>query len=230
MDPIQRRREHETAGHRDDLSPTPLARLLRLTRLPDWAHTAVPRRVAAVVLVLLSLALAVRPDPDTDRVAVVTVTRDLAPGAVLTATDLQLSAVAAPTVPDGSLRSLDDAVGHTLASPARTGEALTDVRLLGSPLATAAAGPDARVVPLRIADTEVAGLLRVGDRVDILTVDTERGTDPRLLASGAAVVLVSPGESGRAAREPVVLVALPADVATTVAAAALGSALTVTLH
>ncbi|MFF0815977.1 SAF domain-containing protein [Rhodococcus sp. NPDC003318] len=221
--------DHDTERRRDDLSPTPVERLARLTR-PDWVHTAAARRVAAGVLCVLALILAVRGDPDSDQVAIVTAARDLAPGSAVTEADVRLATVAADTVPDGSLRTVDDAIGHTLAGPARSGEPLTDVRLLGPRLAAATAGADARIVPLRIDDTEIAGLLRAGDRVDILTVDVEESTQPRLLASDAAVVLVTPGEAGRAAREPVVLVALPADVATTVAAAALGSAVTVTLH
>ncbi|MFD4291693.1 SAF domain-containing protein [Rhodococcus sp. NPDC058505] len=209
------------------LSPTPVDRLLRLTR-PDWTRTALPRRIAAGILAALALVLAIRGE-QTDRVSIVATARDLGPGTVLTAADLRLLDVPDP-VPDGSLRSLDAAVGHTLAGPARAGEPLTDVRILGSRLAEAAAGPDARIVPVRIEDAEVAGLVRVGDRVDILAVDAEGAAAPRVLASAATVVLVGEKDDGRAARAPVVLAALPEATATTVAAASLTGALTVTFH
>ncbi|WP_345351784.1 SAF domain-containing protein [Rhodococcus olei] len=219
-----------TPGRRDDdLSPTPFDRIGHLIR-PAWARTPVVRRVAAGALTLLALALAVRGDPGDDREPVVTVTRDLAPGSVLGAEDVRTTHLASSAVPAGSVHTVDDALGHTLAGPARSGEILTDVRLLGSRLAGAAAGPDARIVPLRIDDTEVAALLRVGDRVDILAVDGEHSAEPRVLASAATVVLVSPGEDGRTRRGPVVLAALPENAATAVAAASLTGALTVTFH
>lgn len=213
----------------DALSPTLVDRLSRLAR-PDWTRTVLARRVVAGALTLLALALAVRDDPADDRVAIVTTAHDLGPGTVLTEADLRLTSLPARDVPDGALGGVDEGVGHTLTGPARSGEALTDVRLLGSRLATATAGPDARVVPLRIDDAEVANLLRVGDRVDILAVDAEGAAAPRVLASAATVVLVGPDDGGRSARAPVVLAALPESTATAVAAASLTGALTVTLH
>ncbi|MGW0041573.1 SAF domain-containing protein [Rhodococcus sp. NPDC003348] len=214
---------------RDVLSPTPVDRFARLIR-PDWTRTALARRVLAGALTVLALLLAVRDHPGDDRVEVVTAAHDLSPGAVLHESDLRLAALPAAAVPGGALRGLDDALGHTLAGPARSGEALTDVRLLGSRLAEGTAGPDARIVPLRIDDSEVAGLLRAGDRVDILAVDPEGGAAPRVLASAATVVLVGQRDGGRSAPAPVVLAALPEATATAVAAASLTGALTVTLR
>lgn len=216
-------------GPRNDLSPTLLDRLTDLAR-PAWVREARTRRIVAAALCLIALALAVRGDPGSDRVPVVTLTRDLTPGSVVTVGDIRLSSLADASVPSGALRSADDAVGHTLAGPARSGEVLTDVRLLGSRLAEAAAGPDARTVPLRIDDPEVAALVRVGDRVDVLTVNGEDSTAPRLLATAATVVLVAPSDDARSRRGPVVLVALAESSATQLAAASLTSALTVTIH
>ncbi|MFC7448652.1 SAF domain-containing protein [Rhodococcus daqingensis] len=215
------------------LDPTWADRLSSLTR-PGSARVATVRRVLAAALALTALILLVRGDPADDRVAVVTAAHDLTPGLILAADDVRLVELAASTAPTGSLRTLDDAVGHTLTGPARTGETLTDVRLLGPRLANAATGTtDARVVPIRLADPEVTDLLREGDRVDVLTVDPDtEGPAPnaRVLASAATVILVSPKDSGRGARERVVMLALPAGEATTVAAASLSSALTVTFH
>lgn len=227
--PYRERMARDLARLRDALSPTLLDRLVRRTR-PDWTRTALARRLAACALTAVAVVLAVRGDPGQDRVPIVTATRDLAPGDVLTGTDLTLTEVASASLPEGALRAIDEGVGHTLVGPARSGEIVTDVRLLGPRLADAAAGPDARLVPVRIEDAEVAGLVRVGDRVDILAVDAEGSGPPRVLATAAAVVLVGEQGGGRAVRAPVLLAALPAPTANAVAAASLTGAVTVTLH
>ena len=214
---------------RDALSPTTLDRVSRLTR-PDWTRTTTGRRIAAAALAVIALVLAIRGDQGNDQVDVVTVARDVPPGTVLGEADLRLIPLPVDAVPDGAVHSAEGVVGHTLAGPARAGETLTDVRLLGSRLADAAAGPDARVVPLRIDDAQVAGLLRAGDVVDILTADAEGSGTPRVLATNATVVLAAARDSGRAASDPAVLVALPEVSATAVAAATMTGTITVTLH
>ncbi|MFD4183126.1 SAF domain-containing protein [Rhodococcus sp. NPDC058514] len=215
------------------LDPTWADRLSRLTR-PGPARVTAVRRVLAAALALTAVVLLLRGDPADDRVAVVAAAHDLTPGLILGADDVRLVELVAATVPVGALRTLDDAVGHTLTGPARAGETLTDVRMLGPRLANAATNSsDARVVPIRLADPEVTDLLREGDRVDVLTVDADTdGPAPaaRVLASAATVILVSPNDSGHGARERVVMLALPSDQATTVAAASLSTALTVTFH
>ena len=60
--------------------------------------------------------------------------------------------------------SVDTVVGSTLAGPARRGEVLTDVRLLGPRLAESAAGPNARIVPLHLADSALLDLDPAGRR------------------------------------------------------------------
>ncbi len=72
----------------------------------------------------------------------------------------------AATVPDGSQSDVDAVIGAMLAGPARRGEVLTDVRVLGPRLAESVAGPDARIVPL--ADSALLDLVRPGDVVDVI--------------------------------------------------------------
>ncbi|MGV0853574.1 SAF domain-containing protein [Mycolicibacterium phlei] len=213
----------------ESINLSPLGRLGELLR-PDWSRTVAARRVAAAALVLLAAAAALRPDPDDDRVDVVVAARDLTPGAVLTADDVRLATLAAAEVPDGATAEVDAVVGTTLAGPVRRGETLTDVRLLSPRLADAAAGPNARIVPLSLAQSAVLDLIRPGDVVDVLAgPDDETGA--RVVATGAVVVLVSPAPTGIAAgADRVVLVALPAPAATDVAAAALVRAVALTLH
>jgi hypothetical protein len=220
------------------LNPTLFSRVSTWLR-PDWTRTVLARRVAAGALVVLAGVATLRSNPDDDRAEVVVAARDLRPGTALTPDDVRLEKRLATTVPDGSKADLSAVVGSTLASPTRRGEVLTDVRLLGSRLAESTAGPGARIVPLHPADSALIDLVRVGDVVDVRAgpaTDAQPPTPagasvPRVLATDAVVVLVSAKEKlGAAADDRVVLVALPAQVANTVAGSALGQAVTLTLH
>jgi len=217
----------------DSLDPSPLSRLTGLLR-PDWSRTVAARRTLAGALVVLAAVAAWRDDPRADRADVVVTTRDLTPGAELTADDIRLETRTASTIPDGSRVDIDSVVGATLAGPARRGEVVTDVRLLGPRLAESAAGPDARIVPLPLADAALVDLVRPGDVVDIVAApaSADPETEARLIATDAVVVLVSAKENGSTAGSAgrVVLVALPAAAAKTVAGVALVQAVTLTLH
>jgi Flp pilus assembly protein CpaB len=203
---------------------------------PDWTRTVLARRVAAGGLVVLAGIATLRSNPDADSAEVVVAVRDLRPGAALTLDDVQLERRLATTVPDGSQADLGAVLGSTLASPTRRGEVLTDVRLLGSRLAESTAGPGARIVPLHLADSALIDLVRVGDVVDVLAAPAADApaTGPaasRVVATDAVVVLVSAKQKVQAAdSDRVVLVALPARVANTVAGSALGQTVTLTLH
>ncbi|PRC46230.1 flagellar biosynthesis protein FlgA, partial [Mycobacterium sp. ITM-2017-0098] len=125
----------------NQLDPSVLDRLRRALR-PAWSRTPTARRVLAGGLVLLAAVAAWRGDPRTDYTDVVVTARDLAPGVELTAADIDVEPRAAPAVPEGAHTRVDAVVGTTLAGPARRGEVLTDVRVLGPRLAESAAGPD----------------------------------------------------------------------------------------
>jgi Flp pilus assembly protein CpaB len=218
----------------ESLNPSPLTRLWHGLR-PDWSRTIAARRVAAGALVILAAIAAVRPDPSADRTDVVVAAHDLTPGARLTAEDFIIESRSATTIPDGSQTDPSALVGATLAGPTRRGEVLTDVRLLGARLAEAAAGPDARVVPLHVADPALLELVRPGDVVDVLAVETQGvgehdGLRPRVVARGAIVVLASPTTKAPGRGDGVVLVALPAQEAIDAAGASLTQAVTLTFH
>ncbi|MDP7738976.1 SAF domain-containing protein [Mycobacterium paragordonae] len=217
------------------LNPTLLSRVAAACR-PDWTRTVLARRVAAGGLVVLAGIAALRSNPQGDRVDVVVAARDLGSGTALTASDVRVEKRLATTVPDGSLTDPGRLPGATLASPTRRGEVLTDVRLLGSRLAESTAGPGARIVPLHLADGALIDLVRVGDVVDVLAAPTGDVQQPspavsKVIATDAVVVLVSAKEKLRSSEsDRVVLVALPARVANTVAGSALGQTVTLTLH
>ncbi len=192
------------------------------------------RRALAGALVVLAAVAAWRDDPRADHADVVVTTRDLSPGTELTNDDVRLETRTASTIPDGSRADVDSVVGTTLAGPARRGEVITDVRLLGPRLAESAAGPDARIVPLPLADAALVDLVRPGDVVDIVAAPAgaDAESSARLIATDAVVVLVSAKDSGptTGGGGRVVLVALPAAAAKAVAGAALVQAITLTLH
>jgi Flp pilus assembly protein CpaB len=202
---------------------------------PDWVHTVLARRIAAAGLVVLAGVAAVRSNPQGERTAVVVAAHDFAPGIALTADDLRVESRLTATLPVGSQTDAGPVVGAIPAGPVRRGEVLTDVRLLGSRLAESAAGPDARIVPLHLADNAVVDLVRTGDVVDILAAPlsdaSNTAAESRVVATGAVVVLVSAKAKGAtAANDRVVLVALPEAAANAVAGAALVNSVTLTLH
>jgi len=182
----------------DSLNPSVVTRLLAALR-PHWSRTLTARRMAAGALVILAAVVALRSDPQGDRTEIVVATRDLASGVELTADDVRLENRTAATVPDGSQSDVGAVIGATLAGPARRGEVLTDVRVLGPRLAESVAGPDARIVPLPLADSALLDLVRPGDVVDVLAAGTEADARPQLVATDAVVVLVSEKPKGAGA-------------------------------
>ncbi|HUB55918.1 MAG TPA: SAF domain-containing protein [Mycobacterium sp.] len=213
------------------LNPSLATRISQWLR-PDWSRTLLARRIAAAGLVVLAGVAALRPDPDGERAQVLVAAHDLGPGAALSADDLQLEKRLIPTIPDGAQSEINTVVGSTLAGPARRGEVLTDVRLLGRRLAESAAGPGARIVPVHPVDSALTDLVRPGDVVDVVaSSDSGSESKPHVVATDAIVVLVSAKQKAQAAaNDRVVLVALPAASAIAVAGAALVQTVTLTLH
>ncbi|MTE15537.1 SAF domain-containing protein [Nocardia aurantiaca] len=199
----------------------------------NWADAVLPRRVGAVALLVLAGFLAVRGDPAAGHTQVMVAARDLPPGQVLSDNDVRPAARETATLPAGAVREAARLRGATLTAALTAGEIVTDVRVVGPRLAAVAArSPDARIVPIRLADNAVAEILRSGDRVDVVAgEDSGGGGRPaRLLAADAAVVLVSGAENQRGRGDRVVLVALDSPRAAVVAAASLRTALTVVFH
>lgn len=213
----------------ESLNPSLRERISRLLR-PDFTRTIAARRTTAGVLVVIAAAAALWPDVRDGYTDVVVAAADLSPGTVLGGDTVRLEKHSAATIPDGVVTGIAAVDGLTLAGPARRGEVLTDARVLGSRLTGLAAGPDARVVPLHLADSAVLDVIRPGDLVDVLGAPASGGEGrPRLLAASAVVVLV-PAAGKPTGGERVVLIALPAAVATAVAAASLVQSLTLTIH
>ncbi|MBA2324374.1 MAG: Flp pilus assembly protein CpaB [Pseudonocardiales bacterium] len=178
---------------------------------------------AAAVAVALPI-LAPSPAPT---VRIIAASHDLVAGTPLTASDLAVVTWPRSVAPVSALASLADAVGRVLAGPVRTGEALTDVRLVGSSLLTR--GGRLVAAPVRLADPATAGLLHAGDRVDVLAVRTnEPQAVAATVASGLSVLAVPTSEESDPDGALVVLAATP-ETAARLAAAAVGSRLSITV-
>lgn len=229
-----------------DLTPSTFDRVVELTRGTRF-RTATVRKIAAVALAALGVVLFFRGDPATDTVSAVVSSRDLTPGQVIADSDVEIREIDSKQLPEGIVSDTDLVVGRTVAGPIRSGETVTDVRVLSPRLAGLSVGTDdARIVPVRLADAAVADMLRSGDVVDVLTVgpgtsrtDTSRPDTPnesiadqapQILAAGAVVALVTTSESTRNQQEQVILLALPTPAANVVAAASLSNAITVTFR
>lgn len=207
--------------------PRPTVDRLRagLSRALPRARTA--RRLLAAALLLLAVALALRPPGSPGGTEpLVVAAHDLAPGTALSASDIRVVRAPASLVPGSALRDPTSATGRTLAGAAGAGEPITETRLVGSRnTVLTARDPTSVVVPVRLADPLVAGLVHPGSHVDVVALDPQ-GTVGTVLATDAVVVTVREQDG----KPGLLLLALPADTATRVAAATLAREVTITLR
>lgn len=203
-------------------APGVVRRLLRGLRRRALTHRRALAALCVACAVLATVRTLAPPPPPTEKVRVAA--RDLPAGTMLKGGDVELVPYARGTAPDGLVT---DVVGHTLASPLRRGEPLTDVRVLAPDLM---AGHPGRVaVPVRVVDPAAVALLRVGDAVDLLSADPAAGT-VATVAREARVVALPPeeeGVSGQATAGRVLVVALAPDEVESVTIAAVQQFLTV---
>jgi pilus assembly protein CpaB len=199
----------------------------RLRRPRSPVHAA--RRAAAVLLGLAALALALRPGPAPTAapadVPVVVAAAGLPAGRTLDSADLAVARLPPGTVPDGVVAEPGSLVGRVLAGAVRTGEPLTDARLVGPGVTTGL--PAGQVAaPVRLADLAVAALVRTGDRVDVLAVaDGAAGADA--VAENALVLAAGGSDDDPSAG--LLLVAVDPQTAGRLAVAAATATLTVSL-
>jgi Flp pilus assembly protein CpaB len=148
--------------------------------------------LCALVAVLAGLRATAAPPPAT--MAVTVAARDLGAGTVLRPDDLTTARFASGTVPSGHIR---DPVGRQLAGPLRRGQPVTDTALLGASLVRDR--PDLVALPVRLPDTAMAALLRVGDEVDLVAADPQGG--PATTVTRDALVLALPPPPADAAAD-----------------------------
>lgn len=157
------------------------------------------RRPLAALLTAAAVAAGIHavtgPPPPT--VPVLVAAHDLPAGAPLEEADLRTVRFAPGSAPDGAV---DDPVGQVLAAPLRSGEPVTDVRLVGPDLT--AGHPGLVAVPVRLPDPGMVALLDVGDRIDLLATDPQRG-GAEVVAAGVPVLAIpAPDEQASASGLP----------------------------
>lgn len=169
------------------------------------------RRLLAAGLAAASVAVALhllepRPAPTT---SVLAAAHDLPAGVHLTPSDVREIDLPSALVPAGALTARDPVGARMLAAPVRSGETLTDVRMLGPDLLAAqndrAGGVRSEplvAAPVRIADPGALSVVRVGDQIDVLAAETDETqvhTTARTVV-GAARILALPGAGDHGGR------------------------------
>lgn len=206
------------------------------------------RRLLAAGLAAGALAATLgvlAPDPPASTLVVVAA-HDLAAGSTLAASDLRTARLPSAVAPDGVTAGSAPLIGRVLATGARRGEPITDVRLVGS--GALALGPGLVGAPVRLADAGTAALLTTGAVVDVLAAEAadpvggdlptaldgvtaepaERGS-ARVVARSARVVVV-PDAGPAVAEGSLVVLAVTPDVALELARAAVSTRLSVVLR
>lgn len=196
--------------------------LFATLRTPGWRRSVLLRRSLAVTLLLAALVLALREARSSDPEALV-FTRPIPPGQALSLDDVRLASVPRHLLPSSALRDPADVQGRVPATSGEVGEVVTATKLVATDLSEGVVGNVTSLVPLRLADPEILPLLRHGDTVNVLTNGDERA-DSEIIATGGTVIL-----SDTRSSPGTLLVGLQDEDAHRVAAASLGSPLTVVL-
>jgi len=140
----------------------------RLAQAIRWHRTGLAV-VASFIALLAGLSLFTPTHPGGD--ALVVAARNLPPGYVLASDDLEVIHVASDAIPDSSFADPGDLVGQALSVGLTRGSPITTLSLSADSLVDHNAGEV--LVPFRVHDPDVAILLRVGDRITIVTSSPE---------------------------------------------------------
>lgn len=204
--------------------------LTNLGRAVSW-HRRKLAVLAAVAAVLTAINAIAPPPPQT--VLVVRSAHSLGGGQVLERGDLESYPMPASAVPELAIDDPDLLIGQVLTAPMSAGQVLTEVNVLSS-RASVEAGEV--IAPLRIDDTELASLIRIGDRVDVLAAEPQGGTAHLIAKQLRVVTIPQPGKesgsfaSSQSSGEALLLVATSREIAALLAQGAVTAKLSVVLH
>ncbi|QDP98025.1 Flp pilus assembly protein CpaB [Microlunatus elymi] len=212
------------------MARTSTSPLSEFTRLISWHR----RKLAVLAAMGAAVAgiSAATPEPPPS-VSVVVASRQLSGGRQLTASDLSTVDLPESAVPSAALTDPAPLIGRTLVAPLSEGSVLTDLSVLGP-------RPDVRagmvIAPLRISDAAVVGLLRVGDRVDVVASNPESDAGAKVIADQVRVVTIPKPAEDTSQLSPtsgdpqtLLLIEVTRDQATALADAAATSQLSVLL-
>lgn len=208
--------------------PLPFAGLIRAAR---W-HRRKLAVLAAVGAVLCTLAAA----SPTEQVSapVVVAAHELGGGNPLVSDDLRIARYPVDLVPQGAVADPGLLTGRHLITAAGAGTPLTERSVIAPRGLQAGVGQ--ALIPVRLDDPAVAGLLRVGDRIDVLASPAD-GTPAEVIAPDARIVALpgapdSGGPFGTAgdSRGPLVLLETSSEAAKSLVQAQSHQRLTVVLR
>ena len=197
--------------------------LLSLGRAVSW-HRRKLAVLAALAAVLTGLAAAAPDGPPT--LSVVRATSELPGGTRIAGADLELAHVVAADAPRGALTDPAEAVGQLLAAPVAEGQIITPAALT---TARAVTSGGRVVAPLRLADADLAALLRPGDQVDVIAADPQ-SAQADVVARAVRIVTVpraDPDESSQTTAGTLILIEVDPGTARVLARAAVSATLTV---
>lgn len=191
----------------------------QLWSTPGWRrHQATRRLLALVVLSFAFYTSFISAEEDT--VSIPVFNQELHAGSVIQESHLQERHYPRSVLPTQVLDDPEQLIGQTLVSGVYPGQYATDIMVLSPRLGE---GPNDTLVPLRLADPDVARLLRHGDQVSVVAADPQSDSAAaRVIARGGRVIL-SNAEPGT------ILLALDEEAAQAVAAASLRGPLSVIL-
>jgi Flp pilus assembly protein CpaB len=172
---------------------------------------------------------------------VATARHDLVPGARLTADDLVVVARPVDSLAPDTVAGADAVTGRIVAFPVRSGEAVRERDVVGHALLDSL-GADVVATPVRLSDEATLASVRPGDLVDVVAARASDGSNParaEVVAARVRVLTVgSPDGSGGSGllgssgsgSAPVLLLATTPEQSLDIAAAVVGSRLSVTLR
>ena len=180
--------------------------------------------LAALFAVLTGLAAAAPDGPPT--LSVVRTRSQLSGGIKVATGDVEMARVAIADIPHGALTDLAEVVGRTLAAPAAEGQIITALALAS---ARSAISRGRVIAPLRLADADLAALVRPGDQVDVIAADAQ-AEQADVVARAVRIVTIPEARDPAAGGDPegtLVLVDVDPDTARVLARAAVSATLTV---
>lgn len=201
--------------------------LTQLKMAAQWHRRLLAGGLAAAAVALAIHAAEPSP-PETE--SLVVASRDLPGGTTLTTGDLEVTDALPANVPGGALSEVDAVVGGVLAGPARAGEPITDIRLVG-PALLDGWGDNLVAAPIRLADPDVITMVRPGDVIDVVAAPMDGLGETGVVAEHVPLLAVPvPGDGGSLAEGTLLVVAVTTEQAATLAQAAVTSRLSLTVR
>lgn len=201
---------------------------------PGIQRTALIRKALAGALILLGIALHFSSNANTSE-HVVVFAEQVPAGTTIEEKHLTLAPFHSGKKPEGSFASTSDVIGQTVIAPHTKGSPVTTLstassELLGTIVTNTTEvnpGEKLNMVPIKLADPSLANLLTHGDVVTVISADKTTEKPSVIAAGGRVIYATKTGQNNSDSSPGTVMLALPAPLAESVAAASLASPLTV---